>query len=171
MTPFDARARRCRRRRPRQRGAALLVAMIMIFVLSLMGMSAMRGSTLERRMADNSILAREVLQSAESANEIALNDRANLALAYRLHTESLAADAPPTGLELRPVLRTDVDLRTEVTVRYVGEGNAVGASLDASQGANSFDSLHYVVEGRARLPSVRAARDVHQGAYRNAPSS
>ena len=169
MTPIDARPRP----RPvsRQRGAALLVAMIMIFVLSLMGVTVMRGSTLERRMADNSILAREVLQSAESVNEIALNERANLASAYKLHTDALAAGQASAGLRLTPTLRTDVDMTTTATVHYVGEGNAVGASLDASQGANSFDSLHYVVEGRAALPSVRAARDVHQGAYRNAPSN
>jgi len=50
-----------------QRGGALLVAMVMIFMLSIMGISVMRSSTLEHRMAVNAIRTAATFQAAESA--------------------------------------------------------------------------------------------------------
>ena len=144
------RARVVGRRRPprRSRGAALLVAM--------------ESGPNVLRMAVNSILSNDVLQGAESANEVILNDRDNLAAAYLAADDTLEVDDP---------LGDDSLFDSRVTLRYVGEGNAVGASLDASQMSSSFDALRYVAEGEARLDAVRASRRVDQGAYRNAPSN
>ena len=136
--------------------------MIMIFLLSLLGVSAMRNATLEERMAVNSILTRDVLQAAESANEIVLNDMTNLTAAYL---------DPTNQIQKSTDLRADIGMQSSVTLRYVGEGNALGASLDASQNASSFDALRYVATGDARIDAVRARRRVNQGAYRNAPSN
>ena len=155
-----ARARRAHRRA--ERGAALLVAMIMIFMLSLLGVSAMRGSALERQMAVNAILAGDVLQAAESANEVVLNDRANLTAAFLASDDHIVVEAP---------LGADATFDSRVTLRYVGEGNAIGASLNAAQGASSFDALRYVATGDASIASIRTSRRVEQGAFRTAPAN
>ena len=159
---MNAMRTRASERHATERGAALMVAMIMVFALSLMGVSAMRNSTLEQQMAVNSILANDVLQVAESANEIVLNDRDNLTAAYL---------APSDTMSFTPTLREEVGMTSRVVLSYVGEGNAVGASLDARQGANSFDALRYVASSEARIDAVRARRRIDQGAYRNAPSN
>ena len=155
----DGRARHALRA---ERGAALLVAMIMIFLLSLMGVSAMRSANLEQQMAVNAILASDVLQAAESANEVILNDQTNLVAAFEASDKMITVDSP---------LGEDARFDTHVTLRFVGEGNAIGASLDAAQGASSFDALRYVATGDASIAAVRASRRVEQGAYRNAPSN
>ena len=150
----------------KQRGAALMVALIIIFMMSILGISALRGASLEYQMAVNSIQAQEVLQAAESSNEAALNNDALLTDAF----EAAQNDEPDEQyLKIETEIRDDIGMVSSVTLRYVGDGNAVGASMDASQGANSFDALRFRAEGTARIASVNASRTVHQGASRNVP--
>ena len=150
--------RRTRRGASRQRGAVLIISLILIFVLSLAGVSSMRNSALEQQMAVNSILSSDVLQAAESANEVVLNDQRNLARAYE--SDSITLQNP---------LGDDSPFASRVTLEYVGEGNAVGGSLNAAQGSNSFAALRYVSSGIARLDDARVSRQVDQGVYRSAP--
>ncbi|MFK7993265.1 MAG: PilX N-terminal domain-containing pilus assembly protein [Granulosicoccus sp.] len=145
-----------------EQGAALLVAMVMIFLLSMMGVSSMRSATLERQMVSNAVQSRDVFQAAESSNEIALNSIENLTDAFNSTDQYLVIDTD---------IRSDIGLRSQVTLRYVGEGNASGASLSAMQGANSFDALRFVVEGVATVDAVRANRRIDQGATRTVPAN
>ena len=134
-------------------GAALLVTMIMVFVISLAGVSAMRGSTLERRMATNAIQAREVFQEAESGTEAALNDTDNLTAAF-------TGGAVELELELsRPEI-----IDTRATLEYVGAGIAPGYS------AGVFEALRFIVSGSSEASSVAASASVEQGAFRTVPA-
>lgn len=148
--------------RQRQCGAALLVSLVMIFMLSLMGLSSMRGAALERQMVSNAVQARDVFQAAESANEAALNSSQNLTDTFNATGQYLVLDSS---------IRSDIGLQSQAVIRFVGEGNATGASLNAMQGANSFDALRFVVEGVARIDSVSASRRIDQGATRTVPSN
>ncbi|MFK7858505.1 MAG: PilX N-terminal domain-containing pilus assembly protein [Granulosicoccus sp.] len=145
-----------------EQGAALLVAMVMIFLLSLMGVSAMRSATLERQMVSNAVQSRDVFQAAESSNEIVLNSFANLTSAFESATQSIVIDTE---------VREGIGLQSQVTLRYIGEGNASGASLSAMQGANSFDALRFVAEGVAKVDAIRASRRIDQGATRTVPAN
>jgi len=145
-----------------EQGAALLVAMVMIFLLSLMGLSSMRSATLEKKMVSNAVQARDVFQAAESSNEIALNSFDNLTQAFNSASGNIVIDT---------TIRTDIGLQSQVTLRYVGEGNATGASLSAMQGANSFDALRFVAEGVAKVDAIRASRRIDQGATRTVPAN
>ena len=157
MTAYQAKRGR---RAAGERGAALIISLIMVFMLALMGVSAMRSSVLEQQMAINSILSSDVLQAAESANEVVLNDQANLARAYQHVDNEITIDRP---------LGENALFDSEVTLRYVSEGNGVGNSVDAGFGSSSFVSLRYVSSGIARLEEARASRQVDQGVYRSAP--
>lgn len=113
-------------------------------------------------MVSNAVQSRDVFQAAESSNEIALNSIENLTDAFNSTDQYLVIDTD---------IRSDIGLRSQVTLRYVGEGNASGASLSAMQGANSFDALRFVVEGVATVDAVRANRRIDQGATRTVPAN
>lgn len=138
----------------RERGAALMVAMVMIFMLSVMGISAMRTSTLEKRMTTNAIQSSTTLQAAESATEQMLNS-----------TEILRAAAEKRDTIMRvetDVVRADIGLTSNSEIVYVGDGPAFGYSSD-------FMTLRYVAQGDSQIADVRARSIVRQGAKRVVP--
>ena len=136
-------------------GAALLVTMIMIFLISLAGVSAMRGATLERRMTTNAIQAKEVFQEAESGTEAALNDTANLTAAF--------AD-PDGAVDVELELARPEVIETRARLEYVGGGIAPGYS------AGTFEALRFIVSGSSEARSVAASASVQQGAFRVVPA-
>ena len=146
----------------RQCGSALLIAMLIIFLLTLMGDSAMRSATLETTLISNAIQARDVFQSAESSTEEVLNDSQNLIDAYNSDNGSIVINTD---------IREDIGLRSQVNLRYVSESNATGVSLNAMQGSTSFEALQFVAEGTAKIDSVNANRRIDQGAMRIVPAN
>ena len=145
-----------------QRGGALLVAMIMVFLTSVMGLSVLRSSTMERRMASNAIQAREVSQMAESVTERMLNDNANLTRAF-----VDANDANPANdtLTVRTTEDEAVGHVTLGTLRYVGGGLAPGFS------AGTFEALRYIAGGTAEIDTVGARSTIEQGAFQAVPTN
>lgn len=143
-----------------QSGAALLVSMILIFMLSVMGVSAMRGATLERQMANNSIQAREVFQAAESSTEAVLNSRTTLNATYVAAMNDPTAD--PTEIDV--TVRSDIGMDSKVTLQYVGSGLAPGYS------AGVFEGLRFIALGDARIDDVRARSLVEQGGLIRVPA-
>lgn len=150
-----------------QRGGALLVALILIFMLSVMGVSSMRGSTLEKRMATNSIQTATTFQAAESMNEVAINNTSNLNTALNSADVQRVRDGfldEASKVKIEYDLQQAIDVSNEATVEYVGVGQAFGFSADA------FVSYRYYIESAASVDSVRSSGQVTQGAYRIAPA-
>lgn len=146
-----------------ERGGALLVAMIMIFMLSVLGVSAMRSSTLEKRMAINAIQSSTTFQAAESAADLALNSRANLNLVLD------GGDNQPAVILPIPAVRAGINLQSISALKYVGTGIAEGSSFGEG-GGNSFISYRFVATGVSAISSVRSQSTVERGAYMNAPA-
>jgi len=150
----------------RQHGGALLVAMILIFMLSIMGVSSMKGATLERRMASNSIQTATAFQSAESTSEMALNNTKNLDSALNVANFDAVQNGTLSNaaeIEVTVDLKQDVGIESEATIKYVGYGPAYGYS-------SNFVAYRFRVEGRAKIDAIRAEKHVTQGAYRIAPA-
>lgn len=150
-----------------QSGGALLVALILIFMLSIMGVSSMRGSTLEKRMATNAIQSATTFQAAESMNEIAINNTNNLTAAlnkanFERVRDGILDDGRKVDVEYD--LQQAIDVTNEATVQYVGTGQAFGFST------GGFVAYIYSIESSARVDAVRSAGQVTQGAYRVAPA-
>lgn len=143
----------------KQAGGALLIALVMIFMLSILGISAMRGSTLERQMATNSIQKQNAFQAAESATEVGLNDARNL-------TKAFIANGGEVGDVVE--IHESIGMANWMELRYVGEGIADGFS--AGSGSNNFIALRYEVDGFANIDDVRAGSSIRQGAYRVVPA-
>lgn len=140
----------------RQRGGALLVAMVMIFMLSIMGVSVMRSSTLEKRMAINAIQSSATFQAAESASNLALNDFNHLNSAH------MAGSNTPVVLAIDEV-HADIGLQSVSTVEWVGTGPLPGFST------GDFQALYYIATGVSAIDSARSQATVEQGAYRGVP--
>ena len=145
-----------------QRGGALLVAMVMIFMLSIMGASVMRSSTLEKRMATNAIQSSATFQAAESASNLALNRPLNLSVAYS------------AGLNEEVILpidevQDDIGLESRSVLEWVRTGAAPGYSL--GEGTSGFEGLYYVSTGVSAIDAARSQSTVEQGAYRIVPAN
>jgi len=151
-----------RRTGSRQHGGALLVAMIMLFMLSVMGISVMQSSTLERQMVFNAIQSRTAFQAAESTTERTLNDPVNLSAAFASGTRSIDIE-----LDLRvgdgERLASDIGLSTDATLTYIGSGIVEGSSIGVFQG------LRFDAEGTGRFDDGSASASVAQGAVRRVP--
>ena len=144
-----------------EHGGALLVSIIMIFMMSILGVSTMRGSTIERRMADNSIITNKNFQIAESSTELSRNDIDNL------------ADAINSGITIQvdtEVYRNTTAITSWAELTFVGGGFQEGNSFgDGNPG--TFDSARFVSRGNSQSASVRANSEIHQGASRPIPAA
>ena len=58
----------------RQRGAVLIVSLILLVVMTLLGVSSMNSTSLEEKMAANSQVTTRAFQTAETGLSIAFND-------------------------------------------------------------------------------------------------
>ena len=137
-------------------GSALLIAMILLFITTAMGISVMQGSSLEFQMATNAIQSRTVFQVAESATEETLNDTNNITQAF---------DAGVNGqLNTSMTLEDLPEIQGNATLRYVGSGLVPGSSVGV------FEGLRFEVYGTANLDGeVRAG--ITQGAIREVPAN
>jgi len=133
----------------KQQGAALLVSMIMIFILSLLGLTSMRSSTLETRMAANSIEKDITFQAADSASEIVLDDEQNLA-------DVICTDVP-METQINNINHGEV-IDTVAHVSYGGESIAVGYSLDSG-----FSALRFTATGTSTMTETGTSTSITQG--------
>jgi Tfp pilus assembly protein PilX len=143
-----------------QQGGALLIAMVLIFMLSIMGVSAMKGSSLERRMANNSVQSAATFQAAESVTDLVLNDKANLELAWE--GQSGPYKVPNINL------KNSFGYQQGAEAEYLGDGPAPGYSTGVNN-SGAFAALQYEVRGATVMKESNTASAVIQGAYRIAP--
>lgn len=144
--------------RQKQQGAALLVAMVLLFMMSVLGVTAMRESTLEKKMTTNSVHKSSTFQSAESATDMAIGDPDNLSAAFTANGAHLQIELPPTS---------NTQMKADANLYFAGSGPPVGFSLGTGGG---FQALRFVAEGFAEIAAVQSATAVHQGAYRTVPA-
>jgi len=144
----------------KQQGGALLVAMVMIFMLSIMGISVMRSSTLEHRLAINAIRTAATFQAAESASNHALNKVERLTNAYDagLNGRIVVSEVPVGNADY---------MNSRSTLSYVGDTPIAGFSTGEG---NNFEALVYVATGISSMPDANTQSTVEQGAYRIVPS-
>lgn len=141
----------------KQQGGALMVALVLIFMMSIMGISSMRSATLEKRMATNSVHKSTALQAAESATELAIGNSANLLNAL---------NNPGTEVNATVSLNTNTALTIGAKMKYTGKGPSIGDSLGVGSGNIAY---RYQATGTSSLSGVNAASEVVQGAYYTAP--
>ncbi len=138
---------------PKQNGAALLVAMVLIFLLTILGLSAMRDSTLETQLAANAVHKEVSFQSAESATDIVLSieDPKN-----DMAVETVIC-APAVEFDIKELSKPDVQT-TKVGLEYAGQSLPSGWSLGGPIGGRRF-----VVTGESTLSNAATSTRITQG--------
>ena len=137
-------------------GSALLMSMIMLFMISIMGISVMQSSSLEYRMATNAIETKAVFQSAESVTEAALNDDDNLSLAFNAGTENF--------IKVDLTMDAESSIDSEAKLEYIG-----GSVIDGSS-IGTFEGLRFIAYGSGLRDGIAGA-GVTQGAVRIVPAN
>lgn len=133
----------------RQGGAVLMIAMILIFILSILGVAAMRGASLEGQLASNSVHKEITFQAAESASDSVFSTDGKL--------ESMICNDEPETLS-QNTLGQSANQLTSSVLEYGGQTVALGNSVN---GAISY--RRFVVTGTSSLPDVNTSTTIVQG--------
>ncbi len=140
----------------KQKGAVLIMSMLMLLIMTLIGITTMNTATLEEKMSANSMNNNISLQASESAVDAALADTNNLVLALNSSTAvSITTNLGATGV-------TSV-----ATIKYIGATIAPGFSFGNNQG--TFSTYQFEAEGTGTIPAANAKSITVQGIYRIGP--
>lgn len=126
----------------RQRGAALVIGLILLMILTLLAFTGVSGSITELAMANNEQYQRNAAQAASAGIEDTIPQLA----AVPTTPGAAAVIDGPTALPGAP------DDRYTTSTRYVGEEHSLPQSS-----ADKFIGLHYVIDSNGQ--SVRNARE------------
>jgi hypothetical protein len=130
----------------RERGAALVVGLILLLVLTILAVSGVVTSTLELRMVSNQQQQENAFQAADSGIEIALA------------SEPYNTTVPQTGSGTLP--NTD---EYDYELRFVGDSSLPTVPTGYSLGTG-FQAYHFVVDSTG-TSSGGAVSDHTQGFY------
>ncbi|MBM4195899.1 MAG: hypothetical protein FJ197_02190 [Gammaproteobacteria bacterium] len=132
---------------PRQRGATLIIALVLLLVITVLGISTMGSATLGLGMAGNLQYAETAFQMAETGIEVAINS-------------GPFNDMEPTIIPETIVATTDgveVGVFNSETAYQLCGGLAAGASLGI--GEETYSSYHFQITSTG--VSERGAQSVH----------
>ncbi len=140
----------------RQEGTVLVVAMLMLLVMTLIGVTTMRTATLEEKMSANSMNTSISLQASESAVDAALKDTNNLVTALN----------SGTAVTINVNLGTST-VTAKADITYKGNTIAPGFSFGANQG--TFSTYQFEAMGTGEVPAANAKVVTGHGVYRVGP--
>jgi Tfp pilus assembly protein PilE len=134
-----------------QKGAVLLVALIMLVVFTLLALSGVNSSTASLRIAGNMQAQTEVSAAAQRALEQVLDQASNF---------QYASDSPPPS-QVITVSSGGIDYQVTVVLQCLGAQPMAGysASFAASAPSESF----WDVRATALDPRSGATQAAHQG--------
>ena len=140
-----------------QRGAALIVGLVLLLVLTILGVSGMSRSALELRMAGNSQAQNLAFQAAETGIDVALSGPVDTAAPVSYDNVSFAQTADG-----------------DTTVEYSATITCVGATRvpDGAYSDNiSAQAIHFEATATGTHLARNAVTRITQGVYIIAPSS
>ncbi|MBX2838165.1 MAG: hypothetical protein KTR35_15005 [Gammaproteobacteria bacterium] len=132
----------------RERGAALLVSMVLIFLLSIIGITSMQNASVENQLATNAIMKDLTFQAAESST-----DRA-LATPNALETMICQPKATTQVAELQQVTNQETHSEIEYGGQAIVPGNSLGGPITARR---------FIVTGTSNLTDADTQSTVSQG--------
>ena len=136
----------------RQRGAVLIVSLILLVVLTLLGVTSMNTTSLEEKMAANSQTTTRAFQTAETGLSIAFNDNAayDLSGAYDPSSSTVSNTSDVVDLE----------------GDFKGWSPPPSGSLYS---ATSFQAAHFEFTSTGRVAGGNVSTTLRGGAYQIAP--
>lgn len=139
-----------------QKGAALVVALVLVLVSTLMGVTAMQVSDVENQLVNNNKFRQVAFRAAEAASE-------------QLFTiQNLVTLANETAPSVTSTTSVDTNVVIDAEIRPFGDGPATGYTLG---GQNGFKTLKFVASATATMANVDSSSQVIQGVQRLSLSS
>ena len=131
-----------------ENGATLVVALIILVLISLIGVSSLKSATVVERMSANDYQKNITFQASESAAEVALKDTAKI------------SEAIINGILPDTQVTTNLT-NVETTVTYKAAGTAV--TFGSSLGAQGFSGQRIMVTstGQMGTDANMKSRTVH----------
>lgn len=136
------------RRQTRQQGAALVVALVLVLVSTLLGVSTMQSSDIETQLANNARFQQASFRAAEAASTSLLTVSNVVTLVNDSATSISSSDS------------IDSAVTVSADFKALGDGPASGYSLG---GLNGFRSLKFIASATATIPDVDSTSRVVQG--------
>lgn len=151
-----AHARRHARAAARQRGAVLIVSLILLVVLTLLGVTAMNSTSLDEKMAANNQQTTRAFQAAESGLSATFNNNA----AYNL------ANDPANPYKTTVSIPSSGSDQASITGSFVGWSAPPAGSLYS---ATSFQAAHFNFTSQGTTNGGAIQTVLQGGAYQIAP--
>ncbi|MFL1466336.1 PilX N-terminal domain-containing pilus assembly protein [Marinobacter sp. DUT-3] len=144
-----------------QRGAVLIVSLVILLVLTLIGVAGMNSSVMQERMASNAQNSNRAFQGAESSatalTEILMTGNLNLLQEAMEAADDLSSTGSVT-------LDAANGVQTEYQARYLGEVIiSSGSSMDADESTTLLKGYRYELRGSAEMDNTGAASTVYKG--------
>ncbi|MFL1455582.1 PilX N-terminal domain-containing pilus assembly protein [Marinobacter sp. GN3S48] len=144
-----------------QRGAVLIVSLVILLVLTLIGVAGMNSSVMQERMASNAQNSNRTFQGAESSatalTEILMSGNLNLLQEAMEAADDLSSTGSVT-------LDAANGVQTEYQARYLGEVIiSSGSSMDADESTTLLKGYRYELRGSAEMDNTGAASTVYKG--------
>lgn len=140
-----------------ERGATLFVALIILVIISLLGVTALKNASVEEQMASNLLQKNVTFQASESAVEATIEDMANL--------KSVMQDGQASPITVLPVTGVDAS----ITYALVGDAAAPGFSM--GKGGGGFTAAHMMITSTGSITATGASTTTVHGVYRIAPGN
>ena len=144
-----------------QQGAVLAIALILLLVITLIGLTTFQTTGLEENMAASAQFKNMAFQSSETAIEEALDDTQYLSDSY---VASQQGAAWPTKTVATSGSHLDVESEArfiEVTRGIVENNSATSISIDS----NALLFYNYEIRGTSTIENTGAVNTNVQGAY------
>jgi len=145
----------------KERGATLIVSLIVLLVLTLIGVAGMNTSVMQERMAVNSQNSNRAFQAAESTvrslmDEVYANN-------LDLLRESMQ-NSSGVSSKVDVTIDSDNGVTGSYKARYLGEVIITsGSSMDADESSNQLKGFRYELEGEASVANTGASARVFKG--------
>ena len=133
----------------KEHGAALIVAMVILFMISILGISAMQSANVETQLASNALVKETTFQSAESAADAILSAENVLA--------DVVCETAPNVTVLPDLNRTDNQTTTAI-VQYGGKAIANGYSIN-----EKFSTQRFYVTGVSTVNDMNTSTTIVTG--------
>ncbi|OUS06709.1 hypothetical protein A9Q81_02170 [Gammaproteobacteria bacterium 42_54_T18] len=141
-----------------QQGSVLIVALVILFVVTLMAMSGLKNANVQERMAANAQHSNTAFQSAESAASKVLKDVGSGIQTAMINTQFVLGNvSPEVSVDMH-----NKDVSAKVKIMYLGENKIpLGMSLGVDQGG-PFPQ-RFEIQGSASVSTSGAQVAVFQG--------
>ena len=139
----------------KQDGAALVVALVLVLVSTLLGVSAMQSSDIETQVLNNNRFHEVTFREAEAASDRLLT----------LENISAVARDATASVTNNTSINTEATIESEF--KWLGDGPATGYSLG---GQNGFMTLKFLSQASASIDTVDSVSVVRQGIEKLASS-